>query len=491
MRARTDAWESWFAGHPDPQVRASERFLYLIDESPDDAQTQAWASWIENNPGPGRNLMSLATTPATSRTGFSPPAARPRFAHETMPALDIAASWIAVGVTADWEEAAAHWRTESDKRLFMYNGIRPATGSFAIEDDGVALRQLAWAQHKLGVDRWFFWESTYYDNFQGGTGQTDVFATAHTFGGLAPTPHPPLGRTGWNYSNGDGVLFYPGTDRVFPASSLEAPGPIASLRMKHWRRGIQDVEYLTLAAAVDPDATREIVVRLVPEAIWEVGTAPPAADPESWFTWLRADVSWSNDPAVWEQARGELAAIILAGGNGTGDLIWVDDRGAAAVWLNGDSTTTRPLGGGGGWTLAATGDFNADGVTDLVWRDPTGIHVAWLMNSVGATLEKCFLGGGGGWELAATGDYDGDGRTDLVWRHGPSGANVMWLMNGTTVESISLVRNAGVWRLLGRPGNVEEHHAGDWKKHAAGSPRNLRGTRGADAPAGDHGRSAS
>ena len=42
-----------------------------------------------------------------------------------------------------------------------------------IEDDGVALRALAWAQYKKHINRWFFWETTYYNNNQGNTGQTD------------------------------------------------------------------------------------------------------------------------------------------------------------------------------------------------------------------------------------------------------------------------------------------------------------------------------
>jgi hypothetical protein len=144
----------------------------------------------------------------------------------------------------------------------------------------------------------------------------------------------------------------------------------------------------------------------------------------------------------------EVNVDIDLDGNGTGDLIWVDDGGVAVAWLNGDAATTRPLGGGGGWNLAATGDFNADGVTDLAWRGPSGEIVLWLMNAGGTTIDQRHLGGGGGWELEATGDYDGDGRTDLVWRHGPSGANVMWLMNGSLPTAQAVVGGDLDWRLV-------------------------------------------
>ena len=285
-----DQWETWFRKNA-PQT---ERFVYLIDESEDYAQTETWAAWLRSNPGVGRNLRSFATANLAN-------------AGAQLPSLDIVASWIAVGDTRAWNNAVAAWRKDPRKRIYFYNGQRPASGSFATEDDGVALRQLAWGQYKMGIDRWFFWEATYYTDFQGGRGDTNVFKTAQTFGG-PPRIDPVKGMTGWNSSNGDGVLFYPGTDRIFPAESLNLEGPIASLRLKHWRRGIQDVDYIALARAIDPDATDRIVARMVPKALWEVGVSDPA-DP----SWVRAPISWSTNPDHWEAAREELANIIERG----------------------------------------------------------------------------------------------------------------------------------------------------------------------------------
>ena len=142
------------------------------------------------------------------------------------------------------------------------------------------------------------------DNFQGGTGQTNVWQQAQTFGGHSGFDNV-LGETGWNYTNGDGVLFYPGTDTVFPSESYGLEGPVASLRLKHWRRGVQDYEYLALAAAVDPVAVQAIVDAMIPEVLWEYGVDDPD-DP----TWVRTDISWSIDPDVWEDAREALADII-------------------------------------------------------------------------------------------------------------------------------------------------------------------------------------
>ncbi len=227
-------------------------------------------------------------------------------AAEKLPSADFVASLVTVGDTGKWEAALSGRRIDPSRKFMLYNGRRPATGSFALEDDGVALRQLAWAQYKKSIARWFYWEATYYDDYQGGRGPTDVFNNAQTFGG--PTkPDPSLGLTGWNASNGDGVLMYPGTDAQFPASSYDVAGPFASLRLKHWRRGIEDVAYIRMAERIDPQRTRAIVDRMIPKVLWEYGVADPS-DP----TWMRTDISWSNDPDTWETARAELADIIQA-----------------------------------------------------------------------------------------------------------------------------------------------------------------------------------
>ena len=286
MRSHTNAWESWFAAN----FPATERFLFLAEETDDYATVEERAGWLKTNPGVGANLKLFATINLIN-------------AQESVPSLTISGTWFQVGPTAKWQNTfnAAH---AEGKQAIFYNGQRPAGGSFATEDDGVALRELAWAQYKKKVDRWFYWSATYYNNFQGGRGHTNVFVEAATFGG-PPTFDANRGLTSWNYSNGDGVLFYPGIDTKFPEQSRGLQGPIASLRLKHWRRGIQDVDYLTMAAKVNPSATAALVQKMVPKAFWEYGVSDPA-DP----TWVLAPTSWSSHPDLWEAARLQLANII-------------------------------------------------------------------------------------------------------------------------------------------------------------------------------------
>jgi hypothetical protein len=291
---RTDAWENWFAKNA-PGV---ERFLYLTDE-PDlrndgtRAEINGWLDKLAANPGPGKNLRTLLTASTQKVQTY-------------VPRVNVAANWYEVADTAPFQAAVDKHMANPRNAQYQYNGKRPASGSFAVEDDGVALRMVPWTQWKKGISRWFFWESTYYFDFQTKGQQVNVWTNPNTYG-TDSYFDPVVGRSGFNYSNGDGVLLYPGTDKVFPEVSLGVNGPIASLRLKYWRRGIQDADYVALANAADPVRTREIVNRMVPKVLWEVGVETPD-DP----TWKRTDISWSIDPEQWESARRQLADIIEA-----------------------------------------------------------------------------------------------------------------------------------------------------------------------------------
>ena len=289
---RTNAWESWFRANA-PNV---ERFLYLTDESnlgdkATLAQIQGWLDKLGRVEGPGRDLRTMITVSTQSVV-------------REIPRVNIPTNWYEVADTAKFQAAVDTHLKNPRNAQWQYNGKRPASGSFATEDDGTALRSLGWTQWKKGIARWFFWEATYYHDFQTKGAQVDVWNNANTYG-TDDRFDENVGRTGFNYSNGDGVLLYPGTDKLFPASSLGANGPIASLRMKYWRRGIQDADYIAMAHAVDPERTRAIVQRMVPKVLWEVGVEVDW-DP----TWKRTDISWPIDPDAWEAARKELGDII-------------------------------------------------------------------------------------------------------------------------------------------------------------------------------------
>jgi hypothetical protein len=296
--AAFNGWETWFEANS-PKT---ERFVYLCDEieclqgTPTLATQLQWWSAIS---GPGAKLHTLATQPLLDAP---------------MTLSDPTSSWpfsggVSSGGTskngttaADQAAVDAVLAAEPTRRLFSYNGQRPGAGSLATEDDGVALREQPWGQYKKKIDRWFWWEATYYDDNQQGLGTVDLFNSANTFG--SATADPSYGTNGG--ANGNGVFMYPGTDALFPASSYGVAGPIASLRLKHWRRGIQDVDYLTLASAIDPKSVGAIVAKMVPSVLWEVQCHDPTND----CSYSYAPVSWSNNPDDWEAARAQLAHII-------------------------------------------------------------------------------------------------------------------------------------------------------------------------------------
>jgi hypothetical protein len=306
--AQFNGWESWFEANSP----ATERFVYLCDEIDCQQGTptlKTQLNWWSSITGVGRNLHTLATQPLVSApASLSDPTSFWPFSQGNFNGTRYMNGY----TTRDQAAADAVLAAEPSRRLYGYGTQRPGEGSFATEDDGTALREVPWGQYKKQINRWFIWESTYYDSYQeDGGGNTNLFTTAQTFGMLPSNPDnscngPSYGQISCTSDNGNGVLFYPGTDVLYPASSYGISGPIVSLRLKQWRRGIQDVDYLTLAAAIDPGAVAALVNTIVPSVLWEVQCVNPKND----CSYTYAPISWSNNPDDWEAARAQLAHII-------------------------------------------------------------------------------------------------------------------------------------------------------------------------------------
>jgi glycosyl hydrolase family 123 len=338
FNTNTNAWETWFQANSP----TTERFVYLADESRNWALVQRWANWMATNPGVGVSLKSLSTVPAVPRvdvwsaatayivdnvvlsgttlyvcilanTNQAPPNATywnvyfagPTGAYTAIanlePDVHLVTSTFNAGLTSAWTSSVTAIEGTSNYGFWMYNGSRPGQGVHETEGDGPDLRSRSWGQYKKGVGRWFEWESTYYNDNQCGSGQSDLFVESRTF------CHGPGNNIKGLYgNNSDGLLFYPGTDAVYPAQSYGISGPIASLRLKHWRRGVQDVDYIVAAAAINPSAVATIVSNMMPLFAWEL-TVHDSADPTYY---LNTPASWSSNPDDWEAQRLALAHII-------------------------------------------------------------------------------------------------------------------------------------------------------------------------------------
>ncbi len=307
LQNKCDPWVTWFEANF-PTV---PYFLYLADEVPEGVAAplvdityrgdlESWAQTIQGNPAPGNRMPTFTTVPWDEALDTAPGAGTPSVDQLAHPVL-----FRDENIT---RTTFATLEADADRSTYVYNGQRPLSGSWCLSDEGAALVSLAWAQAKLGYDWHFYWSANAWFNEQTQM-HTDLFTHAHTFGRhtqLDPiegesAKGPPEGK----YGNGDGVMVYPGTDFYFPASSYDIDGGIAGLRLKHWRRGIQDAELIAMARTADLAAANAVVDGIVGNVHWEIDTFAPG-DPG----YQVGDINWTTDPDTWATARAALVALI-------------------------------------------------------------------------------------------------------------------------------------------------------------------------------------
>ena len=92
------------------------------------------------------------------------------------------------------------------------------------------------------------------------------------------------------------------------------------------------------------------------------------------------------------------------------------------------------------YAIVGNGDYDGDGKADILWRHtPSGQVWMWLMNGTTRqsetlvdTVDVVNL-------IVASGDFDAGGKADILWRHATTGDVSLWLMNGTTPLSKTVV----------------------------------------------------
>lgn len=289
-------WSAYFRDNF-PNTRA---WLYLTDEPTDFTSTNKWSTW-------------MATTTTCQATGSYQIKAA---VTASLPALT-AAPYINNPISteflryssATWESAASSYTTVGSTQMWRYNGAPLSQGfSFTLEADGIDPVELFWAYYKKHVQGAYWWEADYFTDSNNAGRNNDLFNDPLTFG-YYTSDNTVKGRTGFAYSNSDGLLVYPGTDVIVDtANNYGWDGPIGSWRLKMMRRGIQDVDYLTMAYAVNPTSTTAIVATMVPKALWE-NPCFTLAD----CTYAYGDRSWTSDPNAWLVHREALAQTIVNG----------------------------------------------------------------------------------------------------------------------------------------------------------------------------------
>jgi len=82
---------------------------------------------------------------------------------------------------------------------------------------------------------------------------------------------------------------------VFPDQDRQYPGPMSSIRMKMYRRGVQDYEYMWLAEQAGyAQEVGWVLDNVLPDVMWEAPEVP----------------NWSNSNATYEEARADIAALM-------------------------------------------------------------------------------------------------------------------------------------------------------------------------------------
>jgi hypothetical protein len=156
---------------------------------------------------------------------------------------------------------------------------------------------MMWAIFEHGIDGYFYWHGVHWQHNRQKQGERrqDVWTNPITFDNRGQP-----NKTDHGYLNGDGVLFYPGEEKVHPAEDRGIAGPVSSIRLANLRRGIQDHLYLTLARERGQGAVVDEVLRaVVPKVFSDAGPT----------------VGFAETGEAFEAARRRLAeAIVGAGG---------------------------------------------------------------------------------------------------------------------------------------------------------------------------------
>jgi Domain of unknown function (DUF4091) len=254
----------------------TDTFVYAIDEDCASPRGSKWKSLIAGSSNANAKKVRVAWTCSTDPTGQP---------------VDIP---IQTGTFDAKKTAKAR---AMGKEVWAYNGHMPQNASFLTDAPAISLRVNGWLEGMFDIGRWFYWETTFwYDDNAGGHGPYDPFVTAETF-------HNKDG----DYSMGDGLLLYPGKQvDMFTSHSIGMDGVIASIRLKNWRRGIEDAGYFQLAHAADPKRAEAIARALLPTVLSAAKDGQPA--------------SWSDASKPYFDARKALLALVPKGTNGGAGL---------------------------------------------------------------------------------------------------------------------------------------------------------------------------
>jgi hypothetical protein len=263
---RASAWtrsDSWMTFLRDRLPRAIT-FLYMPDEprAPAYPRILTLAENIHSNPGPGRALPIFVTS---------------KYVEPLDAAIDI---WCS-GPKGFPLDVVARERARG-REYWFYNGGRPAGGAITIDAPATDARATIWAAFKHDVRVYFYWHSVHWrhNSQKHGERNQNVWANSITFDNRAEGRSSPDDE---GYIHGDGVLMYPGEERLHPQEDRGVPGPIGTIQLANFRRGLQDHQYLTIARQLGLESeVASALQTIVPRVFSDAGervSFPEAGDP--------------------------------------------------------------------------------------------------------------------------------------------------------------------------------------------------------------------
>ena len=251
-------------------------FLYMPDEPgpAEYARIRRIADNVHTNPGPGRELPIFVTK---------------KYTPELDGAIDI---WDTGPQGYDIGRAIEE--RSKGRRYWVYNGGRPAAGAIIIDAPATDPRATIWACFKHGVEVYFYWHGVHWQHNRQKQGERrqNVWADPVTFDNRGQPRKP---REDQGYINGDGVLIYPGQERLHPAEDRGIAGPVSTVQLANFRRGLQDHLYLTMARKLGLDAEVEAALRAVVPRV---------------FSDARGAVGFAETGDAFERVRYTLARAI-------------------------------------------------------------------------------------------------------------------------------------------------------------------------------------
>jgi hypothetical protein len=265
---RSDRWMELLAS----RVPGAITFLYMADE-PGSSQfpgIRTIADNVHSNPGVGGKLPIFVTHSFTSGLDG---------------AIDM---WCSPPKGFDAAQAAAH----ASNSFWVYNGGRPAGPALVMDAPVSDAREIGWAAFKASLPGYFVWHSVnWHHNAQKVVGSLDqeVWTNPVTFDQRDASGNG-------SFANGDGVLMYPGTERIHPAEDRGIEGPIGTMMLANLRRGLQDHQYLTMAKQCGLDAQVKASLEAVVPRVFSAATGK---------------VSFPEDSAGYEREREKLGRALV------------------------------------------------------------------------------------------------------------------------------------------------------------------------------------